>query len=108
MTLHLTDKEYFMNYREIKACLRGDMCKIMRIEDHRSGEISFFICADIEGGGWTTPQGRKFHVYDYDGECTMMGLGTFYLVNMFKRSVPGTLTDQYVLDFVGDLNPDLP
>ena len=103
MTLQLSQKDYFMNHSEIDACLRGEMCKIMRIHDYYSGETLHLICADVTCGGWTSASGRRFHVHDYDGTCERTGLGTFYLIRMSRPD-----DDHFVLEFTDDLNPDLP
>ena len=103
MTILLSKKDYDWNKTEIDACLRGEMCKITRIKDTESGEITYAICADVTEGGWTTPGGRRFHGHSVEETCTLDNLGTFYLIRATETGDGGCL-----LEFTDDLNPDLP
>jgi len=105
MEIILNSKDYFMNKDEIIECLRGEMCKIMRVDDPSVPYPLHYICADVTYGGWMSSSGRKFHVRHLDSEtgCKLTGLGTFLLI----RDDP--LPDgQHRLLFTDDLNPDLP
>lgn len=103
MTITLTPANYAENREEIAACLNGNMCKIMKINDH--GKTVYFICADITGGGWTTRSGRAFHCHSIDPYTGVVqtGLGTFYMISATKTDDGGC-----ILKFTDDLNPELP
>ena len=103
MTIRLSPRNYADNRHEVFACARGEMCKIMKIDDMQTGKTLYFICADITQGGWTVPGGRKFHVHEIDETCRRTGLGTFYLIRSTETSDGGC-----ILEFTDDLNPDLP
>lgn len=103
MTILLSAKNYQQNKDDINACRQGAMCKIMKIEDRRSGQSVYFISADIEQGGWTCRSGRAFHSIELDESCVRTGLGTFYLIRDMMTNDGGCL-----MEFTDDLNPDMP
>lgn len=103
MTILLTKKNYDSCKSEIDACRRGEMCKIMRIDNHSGVNSWYEICADVTQGGWTTPTGREFHCVSIDENGRHTGLGTFYHIRDMMTDDGGCL-----LEFTDDLNPDLP
>lgn len=103
MEIKLTPHEYDMNRNDIEECLRGELCKIMRIEDKTTGQVQHFISADVTEGGWTSRSGRAFHPHDMIDNDRWTGLGTFFLIRATELPDGGCL-----LEFTDDLNPELP
>ena len=102
MKIVLSPKNYNWMASVIDAIRRGNMCKIMKIENAATKEIWYEICDDVSAG-WTTETGRAFHPVMIDDDKRMTGLGTFYYVSDTK-----TGTGDYILEFTDDLNPDMP
>ena len=88
---------------EIDACLHGEMCKIMRVDNRHTKEVWYEISTNVTDGGWDTGSGRAFHSVSFDDEKIWTGLGTFYLISCD----PGS-DGRCVLVFTDDLNPDAP
>ena len=103
MTITLSPKNYAWMRTEIDACRRGEMCKIMKVEDRATKETWYEICADVTEGGWTTRSGRAFHPVMIDETSKRTGLGTFYYIRDMMTDSGGCL-----MEFTDDLNPDLP
>lgn len=103
MTILLTQENYSRMKPEIDAARRGEMCKILKVEDREAKETWYEICADVTEGGWTTESGREFHPIQIDGAYVRTGLGTFHHIRDMETDNGGCL-----LEFTDDLNPDLP
>lgn len=100
MTITLNPTDYSTNRDAVMDCLRGEFCKIQRVTDTVSGEMSYTLCADVTIG-WETNNGYAFHATETDGSIIKAGLGVFFLI---KKT--DTLDGGCTLEFTKDLNPD--
>ena len=103
MKITLTPAEVSACKTAIQDAKRGEMCKIMKIENIVTGQTEHIINPDVTQGGWaTSDDGRSFHGSRTDGSWRKTGLGTFYLINATDTDDGGM-----ILEFTDDLNPEL-
>ena len=103
MNIRLSRDEVEAQRSGIDAALRGEMCKIMRIENLCTGEIEHFVSPACPGSGWHFNSKESFHGNQTDGPWDKTGLGTFYLITATDTDDGGM-----ILEFTDDLNPELP
>ena len=101
MTITLTKDNYEFNRHQLDLCNRGELCKIISIEDVLTGTIEYVICSDVLSGWPMDPP--SYHGTVDNGTWHKTGLGVFLLVRKTENPDGGC-----TLEFTDDLNPDLP
>lgn len=102
MKIILDEKCYRSNKNDIDACLRGEMCKILEFVHPETHAKTYTIRADVSNGWWFEDE-YLFHGTGRADVWNMTGLGTFILISKEDTEDGGC-----ILDFAGDLNPDMP
>ena len=103
MNIRLSRDEIEAHRSGIDAAMRGEMCKIMNLENLNTGETEHFVFPACPGSGWCFNDGESFHGNQTDGPWHKTGLGTFYLITATDTDDGGM-----ELHFTDDLNPELP
>lgn len=101
MTITLNPANYRHSLPQIRECLRGEMCKIMKYErDTPATSTKYVIDTDVITGWFDT---GFYHLTGNDGSWHVTGLGVFLLIRKMATQDGGC-----ILEFTDDLNPDLP